>query len=330
MLSGRKVDISRPKSVRLVNRDNSAELNRKVKGCELNSFQRFSNADHRLSSSSSCNSINQNGRRTSTVGEEEPDDDDENNNNGERVRTRIISFWNQVKYGWMVKMKSNFHLESPVWLLGICYCRQGSIPVFCAHPSNSPDDSNCIESSIESDSAMNYQPADSFVNSIECIELFFPPFESTPQVRSLVCCTESPTFTLDRLKHDLYSRIWLTYRKEFPKIAGSAFTSDCGWGCMLRSAQMLLAQTLICHFLNRSWRWTGARSDKEDMIHRMLIKWFADADSSFHCPFSIHQLVKHGLRIGKKPGDWYGPASAAIILRWNSSNLIVKLFNMVK
>jgi cysteine protease ATG4 len=329
MLSGRTVDISRPKNARLVNRDYSSELNRKVKGCELNAFTVLPNAEGRLSFSSS--------RRRSSA--EETEDE---NVNGDGVRTRILSIWNQVKYGWMVKVKSSFHLETPIWLLGICYCREGQIPVFCANyisPLNGRTyRSNSVGSSVDleqfknsnshtfrhsSDSTGSLSTSVTATTSVTDNNVQFPPFESTPSIRALLCCSESVGFTLDQLKHDLYSRIWLTYRKEFPKISGSQFTSDCGWGCMLRSAQMLLTQTLICHFLNRSWRWTGARSDKEDMIHRMLIKWFADDNSSFHCPFSIHQLVKHGSRIGKKPGDWYGPASAAIILRYVLPSIVV-------
>ena len=46
------------------------------------------------------------------------------------------------------------------------------------------------------------------------------------------------------LKREIRSRLWFSYRKDFPAIGDSGMTSDRGWGCMLRCGQMVVAESL--------------------------------------------------------------------------------------
>lgn len=252
------------------------------------------------------------------------EDLEDSSNNSDKMKTRLKSMWNRtvqnMKYGWTLKVKPTFNLNNkPIWLLGVCYVRadkkqlylsrqvvlnektKQSLEVISLNDHNS--NANLVsENRSSSSSAHSGSP-----NSSE-LDL---PHSNDLNVIS------SPTSAevLENFNDDFQSRIWLTYRRGFKKIPGSNFTTDCGWSCMLRSCQSLLAQAFLNHYLSRSWRFTGAKSDKEDMIHRMLIKWFADDSNPVQSPFSIHQLVHQGLGLGKQPGDWYGPSSVAYILK---------------
>lgn len=47
---------------------------------------------------------------------------------------------------------------------------------------------------------------------------------------------------MSQFSQDVLSRVWFTYRSGFTPIYGTHLTSDAGWGCMMRSGQMILAQ----------------------------------------------------------------------------------------
>ncbi|KAF7393293.1 cysteine protease ATG4D-like [Vespula maculifrons] len=198
-----------------------------------------------------------------------------------KVKTKLLSIWNNVKYGWTVKIKTNFSKESPVWLLGQRYPKQLE---------------DTLEKASEALSGLG-----------------------TGSEVSLAIDAASYEEGIEGFKRDFVSRLWLTYRREFPNLRGSTFTTDCGWGCMLRSGQMMMAQALVYHFLGRDWRWYPDQTIKtdeqneEEKKHRMIIKWFGDQPGP-HSPLSIHKLVSLGAQSGKQIGDWYGPGSVAHLL----------------
>uniref|UniRef100_A0A8C2KWC6 Cysteine protease n=1 Tax=Cyprinus carpio TaxID=7962 RepID=A0A8C2KWC6_CYPCA len=122
----------------------------------------------------------------------------------EKLKSKLMSAWHNVKYSWVLKSKTAFSRNSPVFLLGKCYH-------FTAVDDESPTESFTAEA-LDDDVV---------------------------------------TGNADGFRKDFTSRVWLTYREEFPTLPGSTITSDCGWGCTLRAGQMILAQALLLHILGR-------------------------------------------------------------------------------
>ncbi|NXK85549.1 ATG4C protease, partial [Formicarius rufipectus] len=226
----------------------------------------------------------------------------------EKIKSKFMSAWHNMKYSWVLKTKTYFSRNSPVFLLGKCY-----------HFKTEGE----------------YRALHSFGSNFDKI-------------------TTEISGNVEEFRKDFISRIWLTYREEFPQIKGSALTTDCGWGCTLRTGQMLLAQGLMLHFLGRAWVWPealavdgeswtahtvrrltasleaerdprvlprppraaprsrDAAERRNDAYHRKIISWFGDSPLAV---FGLHQLIEYGKKSGKTAGDWYGPAVVAHILR---------------
>ncbi|XP_070195605.1 cysteine protease ATG4D-like [Littorina saxatilis] len=185
---------------------------------------------------------------------------------GEKIKTKMKSMWNNVKYGWTLKTKTSFKYDSPIFLLGRCYHRRAE-----------EGDDQALEP--------------------------VPPQQTQYKVSAL-----------DEFQKDFTSRLWFTYRREFSPIGSAKMTTDCGWGCMMRSGQMMMAQGLVEHFLGRDWKVYSEQKPEDLAFYREIIRWFGDHPSD-KMPFSLHRLVELGTSVGKMPGDWYGPASVAHIFR---------------
>lgn len=207
----------------------------------------------------------------------------------EKVRTKLLSVWNHVRYGWTMRKKANFSDEEAIWLLGIMY-----------HRKIQTKNSTSLWLSCSSVSSQrSWSPA-----------ALPPPPPSQPEPTA----DDGRLASYELFIEDFSSRLWFTYRREFPAIPGTDITSDCGWGCMLRSSQMMLAQALLTHVLGRNWRYRRGHTEASDYMHRTVVRWFGDRVATAS-PFSLHRMVQTGLESGKRAGDWYGPSSAAYILK---------------
>lgn len=150
--------------------------------------------------------------------------------------------------GWALKSKTSFSRNSPVFLLGKCYhFKVEGKPVlmvmilyFKAW--------NIFRQNMKLPAERNG------CNLKDCI---VSADEESPTNSSSFQSAEEEIVMgdVEAFRKDFASRVWLTYREDFPALFGSALSSDCGWGCTLRAGQMMLAQGLINHFLGRG-EWT--------------------------------------------------------------------------
>lgn len=134
---------------------------------------------------------------------------------------------------------------------------------------------------------------------------------------------------------------WMTYRSSFPLLG--PHKSDSGWGCMIRSAQMLVATTCLMskyglHLLE--WSNLQRRELKLSMNTKEMgvnpfpqhnqedyFRYYADIISLFQdhpdAPFSIHKISTLGVQKGIPLGNWFGPNTISSVF----SQLINELHN---
>jgi len=116
----------------------------------------------------------------------------------------------------------------------------------------------------------------------------------------------------EAFKGDFESRIWFSYRKDLPVFGGTDLTSDAGWGCMLRSTQMMISQALLLHTEGRQ---PPSSLQDRNINRRRIIKLFSESEDSSDAPFSIQNLVDLSSGVGRGAGNWFGPATAAYLVQ---------------
>ncbi|KIJ45041.1 hypothetical protein M422DRAFT_46858 [Sphaerobolus stellatus SS14] len=216
----------------------------------------------------------------------------------------------------------------PIWLMGVLHPGYEPPPIAPSSPSTPPPTRRDSIDSKRSPASRRSSSSSSHSYST----LNTPPSTSS---------SKHPPPWPSAFYTDFTSRIWLTYRSSYAPIRDTAlssldtdsevsqlnssqnrrwnwpgsgekaWTSDTGWGCMLRTGQSMLANALIDLHLSRDWRRPPQPSYTEGYAtYVKILTWFFDNPSP-QCPFSIHRMALAGKELGKDVGQWFGPSTAA-------------------
>ena len=133
---------------------------------------------------------------------------------------------------------------------------------------------------------------------------------------------------MDSFLEDFRTRFWFTYRRNFPRIEPSLFTTDLGWGCMLRTGQCLMAEALARFYFGRNWRFWQLKDDLDTLhveegkqfekvkiikqFHTKIMNQFIDQAKG---EYSVHRLAMEGAKIGTPIGQWFGPSIIGKVLK---------------
>lgn len=102
--------------------------------------------------------------------------------------------------------------------------------------------------------------------------------------------------TIDDFQDKFFNHIYFSYKKNFEPFKGTDITSDSGWGCTLRCAQMILHQSLMT--LDKNYNWRGLFLD------------------DYNSTFSIHNLCKYKKINDIEIKEWVGPSFASNLLKY--------------
>ena len=168
-----------------------------------------------------------------------------------------------VQYFWDPEPTNVDGLRSPVWCLGRKYVLPSESEMRL--PLQPSPDESFTDIADSNQVVQSVTPPESINSSVDSTLAYEEPAANNTREDG-----GWPTPFLD----DFEAKIWLTYRSNFPAIARSqdpkafnamtfsarlrsqlidqnGFTSDTGWGCMIRSGQSLLANASLILRLGR-------------------------------------------------------------------------------
>jgi cysteine protease ATG4 len=110
----------------------------------------------------------------------------------------------------------------------------------------------------------------------------------------------------DKFLLNLRSIPLFTYKTGFEPIYPTELDSDIGWGCMIRSGQMMVAHCFINTILGDDWR----LNDNEIEYINILDKFNDNTNSTY----SIHNICTVAAYMGVPIGSWFSPTITSLSL----------------
>lgn len=137
---------------------------------------------------------------------------------------------------------------------------------------------------------------------------------------------------LDEFCQEVYKLPYFSYRSQISPILHSNsknkdYESDCGWGCMIRAAQMILAKgvisikTIISIKTNNQIDNSGQVENQDEipfvkLAQEIIALFLDDINSSSNrilTPYSIQNICNSAKQIKKEPGEWFSDVNMTYI-----------------
>ncbi|XP_051562125.1 cysteine protease ATG4C-like isoform X1 [Myxocyprinus asiaticus] len=232
----------------------------------------------------------------------------------EKLKSKFMSAWHNVKYSWALKTKTAFSRNSPVFLLGKCYH-------FKAVDDESPTESSTADAL--DDDVVVMGNVDGFRRDFTS-RVWLTYREELPALPGSTltsdcgwgCTLRAGQMVLSQaLLLHILGRDW-TWAEALTlePLDTETWTSSAARklvATLEASVQGERAQVTQPHCSSQG-RAEEADSYLKEAYHRTIVSWFGDGPLA---QLGIHRLVQLGLTSGKQAGDWYGPAVVAHILR---------------